>query len=358
MKQNIHMDGHKLFWHADRVHQWQSGELIAPIYVEVSPLSICNHRCVFCGVDFARNDHFTLEAKVLEQRIREMGALGVRSIMFAGEGEPFLHPALASLVTTAKDSGIDVSITTNGSAGARDAWEKIIPQLSWIRFSIDAGTPETYAKVHGVAADSFRKTLDNVAQAVAIKKSASAKTTIGVQYLLLGHNMGEIQQAIQLFDSLGVDYISFKPYSEHPQMLNKSGFNYTAEMLAEVERIIEASRPSVSAQLIYRKNSATHYQQGNMGFTSCHALPFWGYISSKGDFHTCSVFLNDERFMVGNIYQQDMQAIILGERRRQSIEYGCTRLHSQDECRLNCRMARANEYLSFLSNVPDHINFI
>jgi len=58
------------------------------------------------------------------------------------------------------------------------------------------------------------------------------------------------------------------------------------------------------------------------GFNHCRALPFWGYISSCGDCYTCSVFLGDERFKVGNIYKEDMQSIIFSDRRRNSIYLG------------------------------------
>ena len=43
-----------------------------------------------------------------------MGNGGVKSIMFAGEGEPLLHPDIADMVNYAKQCSIDSSFTTNG----------------------------------------------------------------------------------------------------------------------------------------------------------------------------------------------------------------------------------------------------
>jgi len=58
-----------------------------------------------------------LDTKVFCEKLKQMGLLGVRSIMYAGEGEPLLHKDLPKFVKTTKESGIDVSITTNGTTG-------------------------------------------------------------------------------------------------------------------------------------------------------------------------------------------------------------------------------------------------
>ncbi|MDD2898954.1 MAG: radical SAM protein [Desulfuromonadaceae bacterium] len=358
MSNNFHMDGHKLFWHLDRVSAWQDGELIAPIYVEISPVSYCNHNCVFCGIDFARSERLSLDSELLCQRIVEMGLLGVKSVMFAGEGEPLLHRDLAQMVSCAKGAGIDVSITTNGSAANHDLWEQLLPDLSWLRFSMDAGSTQVYAKVHQVSGEIFDKTVANIRDALSVRQRLGLNTTIGVQYLILPENLDDLAAAISVYNELGVDYISFKPYSEHPQMLNKSGLIYTQEMLDKVESLIDSSQPGLKTKLIYRKASAESYRTGVKAFSQCSALPFWGYISSKGDFYTCSVYLNDERFCVGNIKDENMKDILFGKRRRNSVTYGMTDLHVGDTCRTNCRMARINEFLEFLNNRPDHLNFI
>ena len=51
------LDGHKLYWHLDRVEEWQAKKVVAPIYVEISPLSVCNHKCIFCGIDSESQYH-------------------------------------------------------------------------------------------------------------------------------------------------------------------------------------------------------------------------------------------------------------------------------------------------------------
>lgn len=213
------IDGHKLFWHLDRVVEWQDNRVIPPVYIEISPVSFCNHRCIFCGIDFARDKGFQLDTGLLCKRLEEMGRLGVRSIMFAGEGEPLLHKDLPKLIKVAKDSGMDVSLTTNGTIGNYEIWTEVLPYLTWIRFSVDAGSPEVHSKVHNVPADFFNRTIGSIKEALRVKRDLGLAVTIGVQFLIIEENIKDIENALRLFDEIGVDYLSLKPYSLHPQMI-------------------------------------------------------------------------------------------------------------------------------------------
>lgn len=352
------IDGHKLYWHLDRVREWQEKKVTCPIYIEVSPVSFCNHKCIFCGLDFAMQKKMQLETEIFCKRLKELGALGTRSIMFAGEGEPLLHQDFPKLIRAAKDSGMDVSITTNGTTQNRELWKEILPQLSWLRFSVDAGTATIYAQVHNVPEALFAKTIDSIKEVVKIKRDYNLDVTVGIQFLMIEENLNDIENAIKLFSGLEVDYLSLKPYSLHPQMLKRKDTIYTKETVQYVEEIVARYKDKTNMEINFRKGSLEKYMNKKKKFNHCRALPFWGYITSTADFYTCSVFIGDERFKVGNIYNQDMQSIISGDLRRDSIKYGEEELNIEGECRLNCRMARVNEFLEFLENKPCHVNFI
>lgn len=352
------MDGHKLLWHLDRVDDWQKGKLVPPIYIEVSPVSLCNHRCIFCAIDFVRGKDFRLDTKIFCNRLKEMGRLGVRSVMFAGEGEPLLHKDLKTFLKTAKDSGMDVSLTTNGSLGDYKIWKELLPHLTWIRFSVDAGDADSYSKVHRVSKSVFHKVIGSIKDAVEVKRDLGLDVTIGVQFLMIEENIKSLSKAMALFSGLGVDYFSLKPYSLHPQMMDKRDMRYTEHAIERIRQAVNKFRKSSKMDVIFRDLATENYARKYRRFAHCRALPFWGYISSKGDFYTCSVFIGDKRFAAGNIHAQNMRSIISGKARKNSISYASKSLGVAKECRVNCRMARVNEFLEFLEKKPEHINFV
>jgi radical SAM protein with 4Fe4S-binding SPASM domain len=352
------IDGHKLYWHLDRVNADKRGEMIAPIYVEISPTDRCSHDCIFCGLDFKRNGGHSLDGDRLVMSIGEMGELGVRSICFSGEGEPLLHPQTPRFIEACAEAGIDTSLSTNGSVNNPETWNSILGHLSWVRFSVDAGTDEVHLKIHRGGQKGFGQTISTIRQAVSIRNVINSNTTIGVQFILLRQNFEDLETAIELFQDIGVDYLSIKPFSAHPQMERGVGDPITEQETKDAVALIERLRQRSDMRLFYRQTAFSAATRSDISFSACRALPYWMYISSNADVYTCFTFLGDERFIIGNIGTQDMKHIVFGARRRESIRVGRETLNIGHECRLNCRMARINEFLEMLDNPPEHVNFI
>ena len=120
MNDDFGIDSHKLHLHPARVAQWleagddwEKAKKVVPIYWEVTTSAACNHRCTFCSVDAIGYPPDLLDADMLADRMAEAARLGVKSVMFAGTGEPLLHKKISAITTSASDSGLDVAFTTN-----------------------------------------------------------------------------------------------------------------------------------------------------------------------------------------------------------------------------------------------------
>lgn len=357
IRDRFHLDGHKLWWHLDRLAAWQRGELIAPIYLEVSPTTVCNHRCIFCALDFAQDRPMYLDAKAFTAHAPELAALGVRSMLFAGEGEPLLHKDLPQMISAAHQAGLDVALNTNASVSEEKLWPEILPQLTWMRISLDAGSEEIYSLVHGAPQNAFSQTLQNIAAALEARSNLGAEVTIGAQYVLVRANAGDLEKALKLCAELGLEYLSVKPFSQHPLMRKQVDASFGAQELAGLEKLCHEYHGKGAMKVIFRRRSFDAELDGELAFSRCRAMPFFGYVSTDGALHTCNVLLNDPRFRVGVLGRDSTQELILGQARQRAIELGQS-MDLDPACRRNCRAARMNEFLEQLAQPPQHVNFI
>ena len=367
MSDKYGIDSHKLAYHPKRVAEiidagcdWDKAKNIYPIYMEVSPIGACNHRCTFCAVDYLGYNPVKLDLEVMRERLPEMGKLGVKSIMYAGEGEPLLYKKISELTEITKKSGIDISFTTNGTILPKDFLERALPNTSWIKVSINAGTEETYEKIHQGKKGDFAKAIKNIKSMVEYREKHNLDVVIGAQSMLLPENVEEMEELARVCrDEMCIDYLVIKPYSQHMFSLTHKYEDIDYTKYAHYEkRFREMS--SKDFQVIFRGNTMKKYIEGNNSrYSKCYATPnLWGYIMADGRVFSCSAFLLDDRFDLGNINQKSFKEIWEGRTRQDNHSFVCNELDIS-ECRVNCRMDEVNRYLDAVNNQTiRHINFI
>jgi GTP 3',8-cyclase len=348
----VEVDSHKLIYHPERVSEWFKTGDCFPIYVEIGVTNRCNHRCVFCALDWFEKEPIDMDSVVMKRALREMADCGVKSVMFAGEGEPMLHRDICEFVTFAKLQGLDVAITTNGALFERKKLEMILPSLSWVRFSVDAGTPQIHKKIHRGGLKDFDRILTNIREAVAIKKRDNLSVVIGIQFLLMPDNFDDLVPFIELFKEIGVDNVQIKPYSQHP--LSKNHYSIEYSQFQGIEDTVRKFE-TPAFQVIFRTQT-TQRLFTKRGYQICYGLPFFTLIEADGSIIPCMMFYKNPEFCYGNLHDNSFAAIWGSEKRRTVLQ----RLTKNkiDHCRHGCRLDAINRYLSQLKNPHAHVNFI
>ncbi len=354
MTDKYKIDGHKLIYHPQRVASWLSGDNIYPIYIEVSPTGACNHRCIFCSKDFMGYKPIYLDNEKFFPRLKEMGNLGIKSIMFAGEGEPFLHPEISSLIVETKKNKIDVAITSNGVMMTSKISEQILEHIEWIKISCNAGTADKYEAIHRCKKDDFFKLIKNLKFAVKFRNKEQLKITLGMQLLLLSENQDTVFELAKIAEDIGLDYLVIKPYTHHTR--NKHDFTPNYSKFAELDDQLKKFNTE-KFKVIFRTQTMQRWDKQYRGYKYCQALPFWAYIDASAHLWGCSTHLLNDDFDYGCLYNNHFEELWNSQKRMKSLEI--VKSDSKFEfCRLNCRMDKINEYLWCLTNTVDHINFI
>ncbi|MBU1612546.1 MAG: radical SAM protein [Proteobacteria bacterium] len=353
---SYNIDSHKIHYHPERLAAWQRGEIVAPIYLEISPSGACNCRCKFCGMDFIGYKKRFWDTDLLKGRVARMGALGLKSIMYAGEGEPFLHPELADIIVHTQERGVDVAITTNAIVMQPAISEQILGHVSWIKASVNAGSSETYATVHGVDGKKFSDAIKNLEQAAQIRSRKGHRCTLGMQMVLLPENVQEAVPLAEMAKNIGMDYLVIKPYSQHPLSGNRDyeGLRYS-DLLEMEERL--AALNTERFKVIFRSATMRKLEAEERSFKHCLGLPFAGYVDTGGDMWGCLAYISDKRFYFGNIITEDPEEVFYGKRRAEALRWAATDLDVQ-QCRTNCRLDAVNTFLGQLDNPHHHVNFI
>lgn len=339
---NLRIDSQKLQFHPRRVAEWlekkdawKTAKSIYPLYVEISPIGACNHRCTFCAVDYIGYKTIQLDRFILADRLAEMGALGVKSAMMAGEGEPILHKHINQIVSASLSSGIDVSFTTNGVL-----LNKLdLHGVSWVKVSLNAGTKDTYTKVHRTKEKDWDAVWRNLKDAVERKGACQ----VGVQMVLLPENIHEAQELQDRCDAIGIDYVVFKPYSQHQSSITQQYEGFKGIPVVSGDTAVVRKASIAAKEIPYSKCQATPY--------------LWAYLMSSGDLYSCSAYLLDDRFNLGNLNASTFKEIWEGEKRRANWEFVTNKLDIHD-CRVNCRMDKANIYLNELIGGVPNVNFV
>lgn len=349
------MNSHKLTYHPERVADWLKGENIYPIYLEVSPSGTCNLRCIFCAIDYLGYKPNFLSKDLFLKNARIMAQKGVKSINFSGDGEPLLNPDTPEMVVTVKKLGIDVAMTTNGVLFTPQVAEKSLAAFSWLRFSCNAGSDETYQIVHRTGQSFFDTVISNIRAAVVLKRKQKLTATIGVQMLLLPENAHEVLLLAEKLAEIGVDYFSVKPYSQHPQSISRMSKALNYNQLLGMEKELQ-TKYGERLNIIFR-STAMQNKTVEKRYPACYGLPFYSYIDACGRVWACNTYLGDDQFCYGDLNEMDFDAVWEGEKRKRVLNF--VRDHMNiNTCREICRLDEINNYLHELKNPGPHVNFI
>ena len=212
------LDSHKLSCHYDRVQAWEAGERIAPVSVDMSLTRACGAMCSFCYAMMQESQsRSSIKVQDALNLADDFAEIGIRSVSLVSDGESTLSKAYVPFIQHLSSLGIDVANATNAWEWEAEKVDQILPHMTWIRFTVAAGRPESYAKIMFKGPEHtevFDRAIKNIKYAVDLKKKLGLKVTLGIQMVLMPDLKDEIIPFAKLGVDLGVDYAVIKHCSD------------------------------------------------------------------------------------------------------------------------------------------------
>ena len=212
------LDSHKLSYHYDRVQAWENGERIAPISVDMALTRACGAMCSFCYAMVQEpQERANIKTKEALNLLDDFAEIGVKSVSLISDGESTLSKAYVPFIQHAAKIGIDIGNATNGWEWEPEKIEQVLPYLTWVRFTVAAGTPQGYSKIMFKSSENtevFDRAMSHIKYAVELKKKLNLKVTLGIQMVLMPEFKNEILPFAKLAIDLGVDYGVIKHCSD------------------------------------------------------------------------------------------------------------------------------------------------
>lgn len=169
--------------------------------------NICNNNCVFCANSKMTRKKSYIDEKFVNRILKEAYDLGTREIGFYSTGEPLVNKNLEKYIKKAKDIGFEYTyITTNGALLDKERIKSLINSgIDSIKFSINAGTKESYCFIHGK--DEFNKVVNNLRNLFNYRKENNLKFKIFVSCILTRYTENEKEIAVSKLGKYSDDIV-------------------------------------------------------------------------------------------------------------------------------------------------------
>jgi lipopolysaccharide/colanic/teichoic acid biosynthesis glycosyltransferase/pyruvate-formate lyase-activating enzyme len=183
-----------------------------PYIIIVEPTNICNLRCRLCPTgtgESGRRASILRHEKFVE--IIDRFAPYAYEVNFQNWGEPLLNGDVFRMIEYAQKNNIATNMSTNlNTVRETDIDNLARSGLEYLSVSLDGTTEDVYS--HYRKRGDFHRVVDNLRALIAKRETMRQKTPfIEWQFIVMKHNIHQIEDAKLMADRIGVDLLRFIP---------------------------------------------------------------------------------------------------------------------------------------------------
>nr|MDT0658184.1 radical SAM protein [Micromonospora sp. DSM 115978] len=338
----------KLLTHPAVLDAARRPEPMRPINLEINPINICNQSCSWCTYGYLHERREVLPRERIIELLDDAAGLGVQSVTWTGGGEPTVYPDLAEVVEHAAGLGFRQGMNTNGVRLTERLRESMVTGFSYVRFSVDAGSPDVYARTHRVNAGLYRVVLENIRRLVDERTAApTSRLTVGFSFLVDASNVADLAEGARRARAAGVDYFQVKPIVHYDR--SNGQFSADSGMWTELERQLDEvwalHGPDFDVRVLdYKFGDITRADHGR-SYDVCRGNELLATVGADGSVDLCCAYKGVPEWSFGNINDERFTDVWNGERRRKTLA-----LVDVHRCPPLCKAHEMNKLIHFINN--------
>jgi MoaA/NifB/PqqE/SkfB family radical SAM enzyme len=361
------LDGTKVGFYPERIAAWQRGEKIAPITMDVAWTRKCNFACEFCYATMQASKGKEITREIALQFLEDAAEIGVKGVSLISDGESSIVPFYAESIEHGHKCGLQMGIGTNGFVLRKPILERILPHLSYFRYNFSGGTKEGYSRIMGVKPDWYDVTVQNIKDAMEIKRRDNLPVTINMQLVLDPKNNDQLIPFAEVAAKIRPDYAIIKHCADDVD--HTLGTDYTQyKTLDEVFDRIEAIGKESGVHMVIKRDRMK--DDGKRDYSKCYGPPFITQMSGNGLIAPCGFLFNEKykAFHIGNICDTRFKDIFQSDRYWEVMRYlASDEFDPRKRCGPNCLQTQTNSFLFHYVNgdkklptgkPPPHLGFL
>ena len=166
-----------------------------PKIIELEITNHCNFQCLMCptGLGLSKRERGYMEAFVFQNVLAEAVKEDCQAIKFVGQGESLLHPEAISFLQRAKENGLVVHLTTNGSLMSSEIMKKLIDmKIDSVKFSFQGVDKEGYFALR--QKDCFEEVLHKSAMLYEMRGGTKTEPYITIGTTIIDESSEKIKE--------------------------------------------------------------------------------------------------------------------------------------------------------------------
>ena len=194
-----------------------------PFYATVDITRRCNSQCIGCRYHSPTvnmpspgdQDILDVSLDLFKKMCNEIKAMGTKTLILMGEGEPFLHPLLCDFVSLAKKLGFHITLLTNGTLLNKENILSLIDsRLDVLKISLWASSSEEYERnTHAHNASQFGNIIDGLKLLTYLKTGKKSHLpSVELFHPINRYNFQSIDAMVDVACTVGCDTLSFSPF--------------------------------------------------------------------------------------------------------------------------------------------------